>query len=176
MPQTDVVRNKSLSWFHSQQPRNSTVASGGFKDRSDSRNMPLQSRIINANPVTPARSVYALVFDIGMTLVSSPDICCLKATGRRHRPASADRPLFERHRSPGAVAQNGQLAAGRCSSWRSLFLSARSRKKARRQSDLMVLLFNPRANDGAAIFRAECSGARGPQPSYWKRRNRRHEL
>src|ERR1700726_5029325 len=44
MPRTDVVRDKSLSCFRPQQLPNSTVASGGIKDRSGIRNVPLQSR------------------------------------------------------------------------------------------------------------------------------------
>jgi hypothetical protein len=44
MPRTDVVRDKSLSCLRPQQLPNSTVASGEIKDRSGSRNVPLQSR------------------------------------------------------------------------------------------------------------------------------------
>jgi hypothetical protein len=40
----DVVRNKSFFCFRWRQLRNSAVASGGIKGRSDIRNMPLQFR------------------------------------------------------------------------------------------------------------------------------------
>ena len=44
IPRRDVVRNKCLSCFRPQQPRQSAVASGGITDGPDIRNMPLQSR------------------------------------------------------------------------------------------------------------------------------------
>jgi hypothetical protein len=43
MPRTNVVRDKPLSNFRLQQVRKSAVASGGIKDSSDIRNIPLQS-------------------------------------------------------------------------------------------------------------------------------------